>query len=64
MKAQVTKKLTQDLHQLSLTVSSILKKIASMGSLNVYQEEKMEGLVETDYDLKKALKYALMRKLQ
>ena len=59
----MTKKLTQDLHQLSLTVSSILKKISSMGSLNVYNEEKMEGLVVTETDLRKALKFAIGRKM-
>jgi len=34
-----------------------------MGSLNVYNEEKMEGLVVTETDLRKALKFAIGRKM-
>ena len=63
MKAQVTKRLTHDLHQLSLTVSSILKKIGSMGSLNIYNEQKMEKLVLTETDLRKVLKSAIAKKM-
>ena len=65
MKAQVTKKLTQDLDKLAQNVSSILKKIASMGSLGGVVEEKKIELDDgnettlTEEHLVRALKFAI-----
>lgn len=63
-KAQLTKKLTKDLQELTNTVLSILKKISSMNSLNKIHTNKVDNLFISPEAVKDAFQTNLLKRME